>query len=91
MRLIDADALKIDYGFTWSDITPTHDELYELINRQHTVDAVPVVRCRECKYYQTGMFCEKWADLHPHAEEYPMVCSNGFCHYSERKDGTEDV
>lgn len=43
MRLIDADALKIDYGFTWSDITPTHDELYELIDRQPTIDAEPVI------------------------------------------------
>ncbi len=42
MRLIDADALKIDYGFTWDDITPTHEEMYALIDRQPTIDAVPV-------------------------------------------------
>lgn len=40
MRLIDADELKIDYGFTWSDITPTHEEMYALIDRQPTIDAV---------------------------------------------------
>lgn len=39
MRLIDADALKIDYGFTWDDITPTHEEMYALIDRQPTADA----------------------------------------------------
>ena len=38
MRLIDADELKIDYGFTWDDITPTHEELYELIDRQPTIE-----------------------------------------------------
>ena len=38
MRLIDADALKIDYGFTWDDITPTHDEMYALIDRQPTIE-----------------------------------------------------
>lgn len=37
MRLIDADELKIDYGFTWDDITPTHEEMYALIDRQPTV------------------------------------------------------
>ena len=42
MRLIDADEFKIDYGFTWDDITPTHEEMYALIDRQPTVDAVPV-------------------------------------------------
>lgn len=42
MRLIDADELKIDYGFTWDDITPTHEEMYALIDRQPTIDAVPV-------------------------------------------------
>lgn len=49
------------------------------------VDIVEVVRCRDCKHYHTGMYCEKWADLHPHAEEYPMVGSNGYCHYGERR------
>jgi hypothetical protein len=38
MRLIDADALKIDYGFTWDDITPTHEEMYALIDRQPTIE-----------------------------------------------------
>lgn len=37
-RLIDADELKIDYGFTWDDITPTHDEMYALIDRQPTIE-----------------------------------------------------
>lgn len=38
MRMIDADELKIDYGFTWDDITPTHDEMYALIDRQPTIE-----------------------------------------------------
>lgn len=38
MRTIDADALKIDYGFTWDDITPTHEEMYALIDRQPTIE-----------------------------------------------------
>lgn len=38
MRMIDADELKIDYGFTWDDITPTHDEMCALIDRQPTIE-----------------------------------------------------
>lgn len=49
MRLIDANELKIDYGFTYDDITPTHEEMYALIDRQPTIDAVPAVRCENCK------------------------------------------
>lgn len=41
MRLIDANELKIDYGFTWDDITPTHEEIYALIDRQPTIEAEP--------------------------------------------------
>lgn len=51
MRLIDADELKIDYGFTWDDITPTHEEMYALIDRQPSIDAVPVIRCKDCKWW----------------------------------------
>ena len=42
MKLIDADELIIDYGFTWDDITPTHEEMVELIKRQPTIDAEPI-------------------------------------------------
>ena len=38
MRPIDADELKIDYGFTWDDIAPTYDEMYALIDRQPTIE-----------------------------------------------------
>lgn len=90
MRLIDADALPKYTGYALSA-----DEVATAVENAPTIDAVPVVRCKDCKYYKTGMFCEKWADLHPHAEEYPMVCSDGYCHYGakmdgKRKDGSED-
>jgi len=66
MRLIDADALKIDYGFTWSDIIPTHDELYELINRQPTIDAVPVVH-------------GEWIDMQPPDADGNVQCWCSVC------------
>ena len=57
MRLIDADALKNtiknmpnDY---YGDLC-IGDALKE-IDDAPTIDAVPVVRCRECKHYQTDV------------------------------------
>lgn len=37
-RLIDADELKIDFGFTWDDIAPTREEMFEIIDRQPTAE-----------------------------------------------------
>ena len=54
MRLIDADALGV--GRCSKDILPAAycagwNGLIELIEKAPTIDAVPVVRCRECKYW----------------------------------------
>lgn len=50
MRLIDADALKEKavkmYGFGDGKYVSVAN-----IDRQPTIDAVPVVRCAECKYW----------------------------------------
>ena len=46
MRPIDADALKEDLTrFYANEVTAR-----ELIDEQPTIDAVPVVRCKDCKY-----------------------------------------
>ena len=52
-RLIDADALdmyeslKSYYGDAWRDAQKE-------IDNAPTVDAVPVIRCKDCKYYSCG-------------------------------------
>ena len=51
MRLIDVDEAIINFGFEWDDIPPTREEFVRFLKKQPTVDAVPVVRCRECKYW----------------------------------------
>ena len=85
-RLIDADrALEIvhDQGIA-------HPNAYHLTNyatlvlrEAPTVDAVEVVRCRECKYHEDTS-----------VTEYEHCCLlsktvryNDFCSYGERKDG----
>lgn len=91
MRLIDADALIADiekktkgmleqYGFCIDD-TPTK----EYLNMFPTIDAVEVVRCKDCKYcYSEGFVnvrnvCEKHYD-------FGNVDDDWFCKDGERRD-----
>ena len=55
----------------------------KLIADAPTIDAVPVVRCKDCRFSVTisndhGIFCEWWA--------YDRTLPDGFCHKGERKD-----
>lgn len=50
MRLIDADALKTRKSINSANFN-TIETIQEWIDNAPTIDAVPVVRCGECKYY----------------------------------------
>lgn len=98
MRPIDADALKAAMIETLEQIKANPkmngQEMHiiagiamlgEMVDDSPTIDAVPVVRCRECRYW-VGDFsgatehvkrCE-WAGY--------MVGENGYCVYGERKE-----
>lgn len=45
MRLIDVD----DYGIKMNGVYPEYWD--EVLDDMPTVDAVPVVRCKDCKWY----------------------------------------
>ena len=84
MRLIDADALlrpiscydPVKYTYEYGDVVTVQD-----IKSIPTIDAVPVVRCKDCKYYNTIGVCNEtsWA-----------VCEDSFCCWAERKDDGTD-
>ncbi len=83
MRLIDADALGV--GLCSRDILPADycagwNGLVRLIERAPTVDAVPVVRCKDCKYNVGTKKC-----LHPDSF-FAVPKDDDFCSYGERKD-----
>ena len=78
-RLIDADEAVINFGFEWDDIPPTREEFVYFLKKQPTINAVTVVRCRDCKHYNEG-FC---VGYHAHHDIMP----DDFCSYGERKDG----
>lgn len=58
-----------------------------LIDDAPTVDAVEVVRCRDCKFgTHFGDFEDEWINCRNlHGE--PLMPFDGFCSYGERNDG----
>ena len=62
------------------------ESIIELLKQEPTVDAVEVVRCRDCKH-QTAMWCWREEEgMNPR-----RVGSNDFCSYGEQKDGEGDA
>lgn len=95
MRLIDADALKPllreycvdddEVVMKWYDIMGVD----EVVDRAPTIDAVTVVRCKECKHCNTDLAMGKWygscKKWNTHSVMADWYCVNG-----ERKDNEID-
>ena len=70
-----------------SSLTMTRSSLIDSISKLPADDVAPVVRCKDCKYWQDNN------DGYPHEEcrwghgETPDA--NDFCSYGERKEGAE--
>ena len=85
MRLIDADALNSDDIPCYYGSSCYTEDVEEWLNDATTIDAVPVVRCKDCKYFQDNN------SGYPHDEcrwgkgETPDP--DDFCSYGERKGG----
>lgn len=63
MRLIDADALEQElFDADWMLDNDEH-MVEDILRKQPTIDAVTVVRCRDCRHYDTAFyFCHKHSD-----------------------------
>ena len=91
MRLIDANEAIINFGFEWDDIPPTREEFVRFLKKQPTVDAVPVVRCRDCQRWKPSgsKAGNSFSDM-----EYIGGCEfsnyyrreSDFCSYGEPKE-----
>lgn len=82
-RLIDADAFleKMKRTSRYFDVVFDVEEM-------PTVDAVEVVRCRECKHRGTDD-CIFHIKGEPADEELLIKLDNDFCSYGERKEGAD--
>ena len=90
MRLIDADrlseAIYDNVPAPYEDASWAKENCLAEIEAAQTVDAVAVVRCRECKYHEDTS-----------VTEYEHCCLlsktvryNDFCSYGERKEGADN-
>ena len=81
MRLIDADAVE---KITWQDPSFTDPlnvltEVREKVRALPTVDAVPVIRCGDCKHHQ-GYNCDR---LYGFQDAF-TVKGEDFCSWAEK-------
>lgn len=88
MSLIDADrlseAIYDNVPAPYEDASWAKENCLAEIEAAQTVDAVPVVRCRECKHHHDcdTHFCDALGMDCPDDSEF-------FCSYGERKEGAE--
>lgn len=94
VRLIDADALQrricgAKCGCEYEDCGNEGDCGYDhFIFHAPTIDAVPVVRCQECKYSSYDeIFGNRWCNSHSGCRK---VKDDDFCSYGERKEGADN-
>lgn len=100
MRLIDGDKLQrqeFDGEEACFDYVDAED-----IDNAPTVDAVPVVRCKECEHAERyermdgteGYYCGHPQNTFTYGERWDRVFKpakepNGFCSKGKRKDGAD--
>lgn len=87
-RLIDADRLKAHYcwwagGSKEMSIDEAKKTFDTIIDIQPTVDAEPVVRCKDCKYW-----CNN--DCQNDSHGYCPINENDFCSHRERREEPSD-
>ena len=85
-RLIDADKMRNDWlenGL--NEYVYDTNAFLESIDEQPTVEAVPVVRCKHCKHWGTGVAGETERIKCCEYGGY-MVGENGYCVYGEKKE-----
>ena len=82
MRLIDLDSEYIQETL-YRRSFKTRQDIEEWLNNVPTIDAVPVVRCKDCEYFRTNdenvPYC-----LNPFGLDDPEP--NGFCNYGIGKN-----
>lgn len=84
MRLIDISKIKpMDFQSCEMDGL----DVVRYLNTLPTIDAAPVVRCKDCARCVTHKgvpICNKW-------RTFPEVELDGFCSCGERKEGAENA
>lgn len=97
MRPIDADAFLKDIltaGIGKTIIEYSESDIGYMIRKRPTIDAVPVVRCRECVHWKPigSKAGNSFSDMeYIGGCEFTKYCrrESDFCSYGERKEGAD--
>ena len=106
MRLIDADALvsaidainSTDYGSIFDynahrEVDNALRDVLRIVCDAPTIDAVPVVMCKDCKHRKDPFVCPMCGEcVAPEGEDwgvYDWGEDDGFCHKGERRADNE--
>lgn len=101
MRLIDVNnvrsAFDAEYKSTMQLIEEGESHLDNLaegfaeadkvIWMMPTIDAVPVVRCKNCTHYDLGVCLKIYSDGNVHSAAWQSRNPDDFCSYGESKEG----
>ena len=95
-RLIDADKLIdfIDVGHLRhsGELCYSETDAANLLLHAPTVDAVEIVRCRDCKHYRPQKKSAHWENRANYCNRIVTIKTRpyDFCSYGERKDGDNE-
>ena len=94
MRLIDAKQLEKQVKEAFETQNPVlMGQMLRWIRKQKTIDAVPVVRCRECKHLNVVNRKELYAHC-PKTNAvflpFELDTREHFCSLGERKEGADN-
>lgn len=93
-RLIDAnkaiaDMNQIEINHPYDDKEGILETCVNLLYNCPTVDAVEVVRCKDCKYQCTDS-CPTWyEDRMTYRDSWSLDSDDDFCSYGERRTDNE--
>lgn len=89
MRLIDADALTETIGIRLYSGAVMEFVSVDDIAKQPTVDAVPVIRCKDCKHMgDVYLVSQPWLEQKEHRCRYweHPTTPDDYCNRAERKE-----
>ena len=93
MRLVDVDAAKKTVHEEFDECLVLDESgehianaVEEILEAVLTVDAVPVIRCKDCKHWD-GYYCHHKGYGNGYANYSPPIKSGeGFCDWAERRE-----
>lgn len=79
-KTLEACVKIVGHGISQIDAA----DIVDIMESIPTADVVEVVRCKDCKYFNTESWHFNWCEAHSY-DELIKCKENDFCSYGERK------